>query len=42
MARHNVTRVAIGNGTACREVEGLISGLIARGVFGHRKVARHE
>ena len=36
--KHRVATVAIGNGTACREVEGLVSGLIQARMFGGQQV----
>ena len=36
--KHSVTTIAIGNGTACRETEGLVAALISCGKFSPQKV----
>eukprot|EP00092_Neocalanus_flemingeri_P032376 GFUD01035199.1.p1 GENE.GFUD01035199.1~~GFUD01035199.1.p1 ORF type:complete len:863 (-),score=296.98 GFUD01035199.1:64-2652(-) len=36
--KHSVTTIAIGNGTACRETEGLVSALISSGNFSPQSV----
>ena len=36
--QHGVSHIAIGDGTACRETEEMVAGMIRRGEFGERDV----